>query len=444
MTAADFLALRQLLDSHPMLWTARDAEGCSFLHWGALAGDAIFLSHCISTYRLPVDSIASDGQTPLMWAVHNGRLRAARLLLDSHANPRMQSKLGATPLMVAVQRGQHEMLLLLCHRDLGTMKQNDAHGCAAMHWAAYKGDERAAKLLHYFGADILALDDSKWLPLHHAAVAGHLEVMRFLLERRSDPAARDAKGCTALELVREHSKVDATLLELLRVPGPSVDITSTSNLLADLEDDVYVTLPVLPLAWICLVSVACLHYLRYTRHLCWKRTPCLCCLFEVGAPLNLILFLYARSIDPGKLPSKCRGASGVEELLQFIDSDACDSSERPGCSRLCTATWIIKGPRTKYCTWTHSCIEEFDHNCHWLGVPIGRGNHRVFCVLAIAESVTQVVYIALCWLNYCGHVSITNLSFLEAFDLFFSPDKIFERMVGALTDVGNRSQHDRQ
>merc|ERR1712100_913629 len=63
--------------------------------------------------------------------------------------------------------------------------------------------------------------------------------------------------------------------------------------------------------------------------------------------------------------------------------------------RLCTTTFVMKGLRTKYCTRTGACVEEFDHFCGWLNVAIGKGNHRPFMVLAVVESATQIIHLYL-------------------------------------------------
>merc|ERR1719401_2921770 len=101
-------------------------------------------------------------------------------------------------------------------------------------------------------------------------------------------------------------------------------------------------------------------------------------------------------MDPGKLPVRTRGHSGVEEIQKALDRDVPDDS-LPDINRLCTTTWVLKDLRTKYCSSTCACVDEFDHYCIWLNCAIGKGNHRQFVGLAIVEFLTQSTHIYLIW-----------------------------------------------
>ncbi|CAE8681256.1 unnamed protein product, partial [Polarella glacialis] len=151
-----------------------------------------------------------------------------------------------------------------------------------------------------------------------------------------------------------------------------------------------------PTFFLVCVSLATLEYLTDLRPSSYSLAPQASLVFESGVTLSVILFLWVALADPGKLPPRPVGRSGVEDLMLAIDSAAGDEHP-PNFSRLCTTTWIIKGLRTKYCTQLEACIEGFDHYCIWLNTAIGRGNHRQFLCLALAESVTQLAHIWLCW-----------------------------------------------
>merc|ERR1719223_2161906 len=99
-------------------------------------------------------------------------------------------------------------------------------------------------------------------------------------------------------------------------------------------------------------------------------------------------------MDPGKLPARTKGSSGVEELMRALDTDG-PSNSMPDLSRLCTTTWVLKDLRTKYCAQTEACVREFDHYCVWLNCAIGRGNHRQFVFLACIEWLTQICHLYL-------------------------------------------------
>merc|ERR1719428_2050039 len=100
--------------------------------------------------------------------------------------------MGATALIIAVQHRQYLAMLLMMHRaGQDILGDVDKNACSAAHWAAYKGDETALKLLDYFGADLKALDSQKMLPLHRAVCASQVSVVKFLLDKKSDLNARN-------------------------------------------------------------------------------------------------------------------------------------------------------------------------------------------------------------------------------------------------------------
>merc|ERR1712216_558239 len=117
---------------------------------------------------------------------------------------------------------------------------------------------------------------------------------------------------------------------------------------------------------------------------------------------SLALFFYTAFRDPGKVPPRIKSASAVEEFMLALNVAALGeppvdaSGHKLDFKRLCTTTWVLKGLRTKYCTTTGACIEEFDHFCVWLNASIGRGNHRAFIALALVELMTQMCHIYLC------------------------------------------------
>merc|ERR1719171_2725724 len=116
--------------------------------------------------------------------------------------------------------------------------------------------------------------------------------------------------------------------------------------------------------------------------------------FEIGIPLTLAIFAYTALMDPGKVPAKTPGNSGVEEIMKALDSP---DEHVVDISRLCTTTWVLKGLRSKYCTETGAVVEEFDHYCIWLNCAIGKRNHRLFVLLCFSEVLTQFFHVVCCF-----------------------------------------------
>jgi len=409
----------EILEESPSLWHKPEAEGYTLLHWGSLFGHVQFVSQGLAK-GATVDAVASNGQTPFMWSVIRGHIPAARLLLDAKASLRLKDSVGATPLTLAVQHERHTTILLLMaiSSPEELLADVDEKGCTPLHWAAYKGDATSIRLLEYFNVDFSVVDKSGMTPLHRAVQAGQNKVWEVLLDKGVNPHHRDLEGKTCLDLAAEtNPNSQRTLRRLLKNKGmtsPALvkdqDLESGSSSrqwknnhdhineeLAAFRGKVAHNLPAT--CWLVCVSLAVFEYLVEMRTLCWTTRPNIAMCFELGVIASLCLFFFVANVDPGKVPPRVRTTSAVEEFMNGLRAYTPGDSNAvlPDMNRLCTSTWIIKGLRTKYCTKTGACVDEFDHFCGWLNVAIGRGNHRPFVVLAVVEPLTQLCHFVLCF-----------------------------------------------
>jgi len=401
----------EVLRSDPQLWRAADDEGHTLMHWAALSGGFAgveFLSKGLAA-GCAVDAAAQNGQTPLMWAVIRGHVKAAKVLLDARADPLARDSLGASPLVLCIQHQKPASFLLLVSAE-GTrdklLRSADKNGCGPVHWAAYKNDLTSLKLLEYFDADFCTVDELRMTPLHRAVTAGASRVFEFLLDQKVDPSAREAQGRNVLDLAKDQSDASArrALLQLLEHPGQAdgrgdAEQAMGSELRRRPKKDPAADLKVkfahnaAATFWFVSVSLASFQYLTDIRDASWSAAPYVALAFELGVPATLALFLVTVQLDPGTVPPRPKRASGVEEIMRSLEA-----SGEADIDRLCTTTWVLKGPRTKFCVRTNACVREFDHFCGWLNVAIGRGNHRPFIFLSCLEPAVQFCHLYLCWI----------------------------------------------
>ena len=119
-----------------------------------------------------------------------------------------------------------------------------------------------------------------------------------------------------------------------------------------------------------------------------------CLLVWVLVPAAILSFIGVTQSQPGYVEKRPVGRSGVEEMQAEIDSDDAPCSAK-GLNRICTECWVLKDLRTKHDAVTNGCVREFDHYCGWLGLPIGKGNHRQFIALCSLEIVAQFAHFLL-------------------------------------------------
>ncbi|CAE6957386.1 pikAII [Symbiodinium sp. KB8] len=158
-----------------------------------------------------------DGSTPLFCAAQQGKAAVARLLLQSGANPKVETingdsplfaaaqkghidvvqvllefgaatnearrQDGVTPLFAAAQRGFAEVVRVLLDADAALEQPRYDSGATPLYIAAQKGYREVVKVLADYGADTdtVALDHGA-TPLYVAAQNGHESVVRMLLE----------------------------------------------------------------------------------------------------------------------------------------------------------------------------------------------------------------------------------------------------------------------
>merc|ERR550532_2512338 len=75
-----------------------------------------------------------------------------------------------------------------------------------------------------------------------------------------------------------------------------------------------------PVFWLVCVSMATFEYIMDLRRTSYEVVPTGSVFFEIGVPLSLAFFFWVAFSDPGKLPARAKGHSGVEEIMKALDS----------------------------------------------------------------------------------------------------------------------------
>jgi ankyrin repeat protein len=144
-------------------------------------------------------------------AIVLGRLESVRTWVDSDSQLVNQlSPDGFPPLGLAAFFGQLEVLKYLL--ELGAnpnLSASNAMRVAPLHSAVAYGDPQVAcamaRLLVEAGAQVNAVQQGGWTPLHEAADNDQLETAELLLSNGADPDASNNDGLTPLTLARRKS-----------------------------------------------------------------------------------------------------------------------------------------------------------------------------------------------------------------------------------------------
>ncbi|XP_053443625.1 kinase D-interacting substrate of 220 kDa isoform X5 [Nycticebus coucang] len=145
-----------------------------------------------------VDERNECGQTPLMIAAEQGNLEIVKELIKNGANCNLEDLDNWTALISASKEGHVHIVeeLLKCgvnleHRDMG--------GWTALMWACYKGRTDVAELLLSHGANpnVTGLQYSVY-PIIWAAGRGHADIVQLLLQNGAKVNCSDKYGTTPL------------------------------------------------------------------------------------------------------------------------------------------------------------------------------------------------------------------------------------------------------
>jgi len=193
-----------------------------------------------------------DGETPLAKAVHMGRLKAARLLiergtpadacaaaalgdlsrlgalLDQGAGP-SDNVLGWQPVHSAARNGQLPALMML-RRKGADLSTTDTMGRTALHYAIESDHLRVAKWLIENGAAVEARENNGRTPLHVAARRGWVPIADLLLKRGANINNQDVAGRTPLHYAgwESYEKWDE-MGEFLLAHGADLDLKDKSG-----------------------------------------------------------------------------------------------------------------------------------------------------------------------------------------------------------------------
>jgi ankyrin repeat protein len=219
-----------VLRRQPQLARASDALGNNALHWSVITRQLGLIAR-FAELGTPIDAPRADGQTPVLLAVNGATdywYRATRG--KSHPSLRNASVMvgillarGARyTISVAAAVGDQERVEQLLGKDVGLARRLDTARVSPLSHAARAGHLHIVRLLLEHGADPNAPEDlaADGRALFEACCANHLEVAELLLAHGANPnAGLDSSGCCLTIGEVYHGPRAKPLQQLLRRHG---------------------------------------------------------------------------------------------------------------------------------------------------------------------------------------------------------------------------------
>eukprot|EP00929_Paragymnodinium_shiwhaense_P027381 TRINITY_DN16083_c0_g1_i1.p1 TRINITY_DN16083_c0_g1~~TRINITY_DN16083_c0_g1_i1.p1 ORF type:complete len:650 (+),score=223.18 TRINITY_DN16083_c0_g1_i1:60-2009(+) len=154
-----------------------------------------------------VNPKCQEGRTPIFAAVAAQQYEAAQLLLDRGADREVCDVWGNTPLLIAVDAGDADLVALMMERRAeATADEKEALGCRLVA-AAERGDTESCKVLLNVGANVDCKEEGR-TALMVAAETGNVKVLHLLLEKGASRLEKTEDGKTALVLAAESGSAE--------------------------------------------------------------------------------------------------------------------------------------------------------------------------------------------------------------------------------------------
>jgi hypothetical protein len=249
----------QLLGPKANVNAVDDLYKKSLLHYICYDGHTEILEVFLNRPEIDINIIDMFGRSALHYAIQNGRLSAAKMLLEHGANPNITSISGVTPIHIAIERGNQEATALLIkyganiHAITEDDEYSDVSFDAPIHLAARYGNLHIVELLVKQGADIAIPRHDGQTPrmLFHSRYASKIKefdavVTKAKVERNGKLKAELADSALAAtdELATDsnsHHKSISSVAHSNKKRKPSsndlVDLKKAKSITADEEDE---------------------------------------------------------------------------------------------------------------------------------------------------------------------------------------------------------------
>ncbi|XP_061824321.2 kinase D-interacting substrate of 220 kDa B isoform X2 [Nerophis lumbriciformis] len=176
-----------------------------------------------------VDSRSDNGQTPLMVAAEQGNLEIVQELIRRGANVNCDDVDCWTALISASKEGHIQVVKELLDNN-ANKEHRDMGGWTSLMWAAYKGRTDVAQMLLDKGANPNITGQYSVYPIIWAAGRGHAEIVHLLLQHGAKVNCSDKYGTTPLIWAARKGHYDSVMHLLAN--GADVDQEGANSMTA--------------------------------------------------------------------------------------------------------------------------------------------------------------------------------------------------------------------
>ncbi|EFA75556.1 ankyrin repeat-containing protein [Heterostelium album PN500] len=312
----------------------RDSNGNSILHRVSIIGSMLAIRHMVLR-GARVNSTNNSGMTPLHYAAC-ANPQSVEVLLYYGSLPNSKDNNRETPLFYAVDRGQFSIVSLLLSRGAKVTTVNKAMSRNSIHVAALKGYSNILRLLLDYKSNINAPDVNGSTPFHlcvyHSPPAqnlmnpinyqsvnnidAYMSCCELLLQRGATLTLQDTQGYTPIHIASRQGKkniIDVILFyckqQKNKLPQSILSsIPNASKFKKELKSEIVLYIDDMGMTPLCLASM-------------FGHFDCVEYLYNLDPKLNQQCRFYtSSSIDCSKTPIDPLG----NDFRFALDGDYCD------------------------------------------------------------------------------------------------------------------------
>ncbi|KAM0196841.1 hypothetical protein ACHAPI_005722 [Fusarium lateritium] len=183
------------------------------LHIAAYFGLTSLVQKAVGLQKpLDINSRTKRNETPLHWAVVHGQREFAELLISQQADLKVQNEDKMTPLHIAVEKYDSDMIYLLLSTTHIDLELADIKGYTPLIIAVRKGNAKLVQKLLRLGAKTESEDGHGWTAMRWAAQLGYRMVIEILVRYKASVSSPTKDGWTLLRWAASEGRSDIITL----------------------------------------------------------------------------------------------------------------------------------------------------------------------------------------------------------------------------------------
>ncbi|XP_050409060.1 putative ankyrin repeat protein RF_0381 [Patella vulgata] len=191
----------KLLHHHGATVKKQNSREMSVLHLAIQNGNAGIVDILLYNHGCDVNLSDKVGVTPLLLAVEQNEIEIVTLLQTHGADVNKQNSRGMSPLHLAIKKGSKHIVDILLNNHSCDVNLSDKEGITPLLLAVEQNEIEIVTLLQIHGADVNKQNSRGMSPLHLAIKKGSKHIVDILLNDHScDVNLSDKEGITPLLL----------------------------------------------------------------------------------------------------------------------------------------------------------------------------------------------------------------------------------------------------